>query len=267
MAAAEHRCPSSRPTSRAHGLRQPRSRSAWLRSPTRPARRPTRPTSSATPTRRTCSPRSAAAPTPTSTSSRRTSRTKRVDPVRAPSRCVANDLKRDPMWDLGVHPLELVARTAVIYVLFFGALRLSGKREIGQFTVFDLALLLLVANALQPAMTGADQSVLGGAIILATIFVLNRLVALARVRISFVRRVLEFKPTTIGRTGDGSRPSSPPRHRPRRRRSGPPSARPRARRADEAGHARGGRVDQRRPRCRRWRHATSADPSVPSIPA
>jgi uncharacterized membrane protein YcaP (DUF421 family) len=86
-------------------------------------------------------------------------------------------------------------------VLFLGALRLSGKREIGQFTLFDLAMVLLVANALQPAMTGADQSVLGGVIILATIFALNRLVAVARVRIPFVRRVLEFKPTTIGRDG------------------------------------------------------------------
>lgn len=105
------------------------------------------------------------------------------------------------MWDLGVNPLELVARTAVIYVLFFGGLRLSGKREIGQFTVFDLALVLLVANALQPAMTGADQSVSGGAIILATIFVLNRLVSEARIRIPFIRRVLEFKATTIGREG------------------------------------------------------------------
>ena len=105
------------------------------------------------------------------------------------------------MWDLGINPLELVARTAFIYALFFGALRLSGKREIGQFTLFDLAMVLLVANALQPAMTGADQSVLGGAIILATIFALNRVVSEARVRVPFVRRVLEFKPTTIGRDG------------------------------------------------------------------
>ena len=105
------------------------------------------------------------------------------------------------MWELGVSPLELVARTTIIYALFLGALRLSGKREIGQFTLFDLAMVLLIANALQPAMTGADQSVTGGAIILATIFVLNRLVALARVRIAFVRRILEFRPTTIGRDG------------------------------------------------------------------
>jgi uncharacterized membrane protein YcaP (DUF421 family) len=105
------------------------------------------------------------------------------------------------MWELGVSPLELVARTTIIYALFLGALRLSGKREIGQFTLFDLAMVLLVANALQPAMTGPDQSVAGGAIILATIFVLNRLVALARVRIPFVRQILEFRPTTIGRDG------------------------------------------------------------------
>jgi uncharacterized membrane protein YcaP (DUF421 family) len=105
------------------------------------------------------------------------------------------------MWDLAVNPLELVARTAIMYALFLAALRLAGKREIGQFTLFDLAMVLLVANALQPAMTGADQSVTGGAIILATIFVLNRLVAVARVRIPFVRRILEFKPTTIGQDG------------------------------------------------------------------
>jgi uncharacterized membrane protein YcaP (DUF421 family) len=105
------------------------------------------------------------------------------------------------MFELTVSPLELIARTTIIYVLFFGALRLSGKRELGQFTLFDLALVLLAANALQPAITGPDQSVTGGAIILATIFILNRLVAEARVRIPFVASVLEFKPTTVGRDG------------------------------------------------------------------
>ena len=105
------------------------------------------------------------------------------------------------MWQLAISPLELVARTTIIYVLFFGALRLSGKRELGQFTLFDLALVLLAANALQPAITGSDQSVLGGAVILITIFVLNRIVAEARVRVPFVRRLLEFTPATIGRDG------------------------------------------------------------------
>lgn len=53
------------------------------------------------------------------------------------------------------------------------AFRLSGKREIGQFTIFDLVLVLLVANAVQPAMTGPDSSLLGGLIIIATLVGIN----------------------------------------------------------------------------------------------
>jgi uncharacterized membrane protein YcaP (DUF421 family) len=105
------------------------------------------------------------------------------------------------MWQLSVPPLELVVRTTIIYLLFLVSLRLSGKRQLGQFTLFDIALVLLAANALQPAMTGPDQSVTGGVIIIVTIFSLNRLVAEARLRSSAVRGILEFQPTVIGRDG------------------------------------------------------------------
>ena len=105
------------------------------------------------------------------------------------------------MWTLGTPPLELAIRAGLIYLAFLVGLRLFGKREIGQFTLFDLALVLLAANALQPAMTGPDQSVAGGLIILVTIFVINRAVAELRVRSAFVRRLLESEPTVIGRDG------------------------------------------------------------------
>ena len=105
------------------------------------------------------------------------------------------------MWQLAVPALELVVRTAVIYLGFLVFLRVSGKRQLGQFTLFDIALVLLAANALQPAMTGPDQSITGGVIIVFTIFVLNRLVAEARSRIPFVRNLLELQPTVIGRDG------------------------------------------------------------------
>ena len=105
------------------------------------------------------------------------------------------------MWTLGTPALELVVRAALIYLVFFGALRLFGKREIGQFTLFDLALVLLAANAVQPAITGPDASIPGGLIVILTIFILNRGVAILRIRSSFVRRILEFGPTVIGRDG------------------------------------------------------------------
>ena len=105
------------------------------------------------------------------------------------------------MWTLGTPVLELVIRASLIYAVFFAALRLFGKREIGQFTIFDLALVLLAANALQPAITGADASILGGLIVILTLFIINRGISLLRVRSPLVRRLLEFGPTVVGRDG------------------------------------------------------------------
>ncbi|MBZ5574566.1 MAG: hypothetical protein LAO09_22140 [Acidobacteriia bacterium] len=57
----------------------------------------------------------------------------------------------------GAHVLiEIALRTAVIYIVVLVGVRLSGKREVGQMTPFDLTLLLLISNAVQNA-----QSLLG----------------------------------------------------------------------------------------------------------
>ena len=105
------------------------------------------------------------------------------------------------MWQLTVSPLELVVRSVIVYAAFLAALRLSGKRELGQFTIFDLALVLLVANALQPSITGPDASLPGAVIIIATLFVLNRLVAEGRARSPQLRRFLDYAPTVVARDG------------------------------------------------------------------
>src|SRR5437868_3854819 len=72
---------------------------------------------------------------------------------------------------------EIVGRTAVVYIAVLGGVRLSGKREVGQMTPFDLTLLLLISNAVQNAMTGSDTSLLGGVAAAATLLVLNYLIA------------------------------------------------------------------------------------------
>ena len=105
-----------------------------------------------------------------------------------------------PAWQFGIPPLELVGRSLIVYLLFLTALRVSGKRELGQFTIFDLAAVLLAANALQPAITGPDVSIPGAIVILVTLFATNRIVAMARQRFPFVRRLLDEAPTVIART-------------------------------------------------------------------
>lgn len=69
--------------------------------------------------------------------------------------------------------LLIVFRCAVVYGVMLLAFRLMGKREVGQMTPFDLVLLLLVANAVQNAMVGPDNSLLGGLVAAGTLFALD----------------------------------------------------------------------------------------------
>src|ERR1044071_747917 len=69
--------------------------------------------------------------------------------------------------------LEIIFRTAIIYLVVLLGVRLSGKREVGQMTPFDLTLLLLISNSVQNAMTGPDNSLLGGIAAAFTLLILN----------------------------------------------------------------------------------------------
>src|SRR6478752_6812024 len=78
----------------------------------------------------------------------------------------------------GTHVIvEIVLRTIAIYGVVLIGVRLSGKREVGQMTPFDLTLLLLLSNSVQNAMTGPDNSLLGGIAAAFTLLVLNYVVA------------------------------------------------------------------------------------------
>ena len=80
------------------------------------------------------------------------------------------------------------------------ALRIFGKREVGQFTLYDLVFVLLVANALQPAMTGPDSSLLGGFILIVTLVVANFAVAQAD-RLPRIHRLFTPAPAVVIREG------------------------------------------------------------------
>jgi len=95
---------------------------------------------------------------------------------------------------------ELVLRAVVVYLALFAALRISGKRELGQLAIHDLVFVLLVANALQPAITGPDTSLVGGIVIVLALTLLNAGVARSG-RLGFLRRVLEPSPTVVIQDG------------------------------------------------------------------
>ncbi len=93
--------------------------------------------------------------------------------------------------------LQIVLRTGVIYLLVLIGVRLSGKREVGQMTPFDLTLLLLLSNSVQNAMTGPDTSLLGGAVAAATLLILNYLVANVSGGSRRFRKLVEGEPSLL----------------------------------------------------------------------
>lgn len=105
------------------------------------------------------------------------------------------------MWVFNTTLLEIALRAAIIYVVVLIGLRLTGKREVGQMTPFDLVLLLLIANAVQNAMTGPDTSVTGGLVAVATLLAVNALVTHVVWRHKKAREWIEGTPTLLIRSG------------------------------------------------------------------
>lgn len=101
------------------------------------------------------------------------------------------------MLTLAIPAWNIILRTAIIYLVILIGLRLAGKREIGQMTVFDLVVLLLLANAVQNAMVGPDSSLAGGVLAAVVLLTLNAVVARLRLRWPGLRRIIEGSPTLL----------------------------------------------------------------------
>lgn len=98
----------------------------------------------------------------------------------------------------GAHVLlGILLRTTIIYLVVLIGVRLSGKREVGQMTPFDLTLLLLLSNAVQNAMTGPDTSVWGGVVAAGTLLLLNYLIAEVSGANRRFRRFVQGQPSLL----------------------------------------------------------------------
>ena len=105
------------------------------------------------------------------------------------------------LFDLAMPWWEFVLRAAVVYVAILLMVRLSGKRTVGQFTPFDMILLVLLGTAVQNSLIGEDVSLLGGLILAATLIGLNYLIALVTSRSVRADRLIEGAPVVLARDG------------------------------------------------------------------
>lgn len=97
--------------------------------------------------------------------------------------------------------LEVIGRTLVVYVAVVAGLRVVGKRQLGQLTVPDLVVVLLIANAVQNAMVGADVSLAAGLVSSATLLVSNVFVTRIVMRSPRFARLVTASPTVLVKDG------------------------------------------------------------------
>lgn len=100
----------------------------------------------------------------------------------------------EPWW-------QLVTRAAIVYIVLMVLVRLSGKRTVGEFTPFDLVVVLLIAEASQGALTGGDESVSGGLLLAATLIAINYGVGFVSARSQRFDSLVEGDPVTLIRNG------------------------------------------------------------------
>ena len=97
--------------------------------------------------------------------------------------------------------LEKLLRSTAVYVFLLVAFRLSGKRQIGQMTAFDLVVVLIISNVVQNALIGNDNSLGGGLFGATTILLLNGFIAWLTWRYKRIERLVEHTPTLLVRHG------------------------------------------------------------------
>jgi len=86
--------------------------------------------------------------------------------------------------------LDVALRTSIVYLFLLVGLRVTGTRQLGQMSTFDLVLLLIIANAVQNAMVGPDTSLAGGLVAAGVLIGWHRAIDWWRVRSRGLSRLL-----------------------------------------------------------------------------
>lgn len=99
-----------------------------------------------------------------------------------------------PVW-------ELVARGAIVFLVVLALLRVFGKRQVGQMTPYDLAVLLLISEGASNAIRADDHSISAAAIVIVTMLALNLLISFVSARSKAFDRLVEGSPEILIRDG------------------------------------------------------------------
>jgi len=97
---------------------------------------------------------------------------------------------------------EKILRPVLVYIFLVVVVRLAGRRELAQLNSFDLIVLMMLANTVQNATIGNDNSLVGGLIGVTALLLVNYLVVRYLYTHPRVDKLLEGAPTELIRDGE-----------------------------------------------------------------
>ncbi|QTD45333.1 DUF421 domain-containing protein [Ottowia testudinis] len=106
------------------------------------------------------------------------------------------------MFNMSVPWWEFVVRGVVVYAFLLVFLRLTGRRQIGQYDPFDLILLLILSNAVQNSMNAGDNSLMGGLVSALTLIICHVCMARLTWRYRRLARWIDGKPQVLIQSGE-----------------------------------------------------------------
>lgn len=89
------------------------------------------------------------------------------------------------------------ARTAIVLLFLIVGLRVLGKRQIGQMNIYDLALVMALANAVQNAITAGKGDLSVGIVSAGTLLLIGAALTLVFVRLPRLEERLVGTPTLL----------------------------------------------------------------------
>ena len=97
--------------------------------------------------------------------------------------------------------MDSVIKSAIVYLVLWLIIRASGRRTLGQLTVFDFILFLIIGGVAQRAMTAQDYSLTHAFLIIATFVVIDVALSLIERDVPAAAKILKGLPTIVVENG------------------------------------------------------------------
>jgi uncharacterized membrane protein YcaP (DUF421 family) len=103
--------------------------------------------------------------------------------------------------EIGSDLPEIVLRTAVVYLFLVVVLRITGKREVGQMSILELIVILIISDAVQNSMVGENSTLWGGLVAVLTLLAMDLGLKALTGRSRRLRKAVEGEPRLLVRDG------------------------------------------------------------------